>query len=90
MSHPNTPTATFSLTSMLTNIKEACFCMEQVLNLHQKGVGASRVLERWLCEGVVHDPYGEFMIQEHKVISKSPSQALPFSQDTHMHGHVVV
>ena len=26
-----------------------------------------RVLERWLCEGVVSDPYGEFMVQEHKV-----------------------
>jgi len=27
-----------------------------------------RMLERWLCEGIVHDPYEEFMIQEHKVI----------------------
>jgi len=26
------------------------------------------MLERWLCEGIVHDPYEEFMIQEHKVI----------------------
>ncbi len=30
-----------------------------------------RMLEQWLCEGIVHDPYEEFMIQEHKV-SLSP------------------
>lgn len=34
---------------------------------HQLVVCSCRVLERWLCEGIVHDPYEEFMIQEHKV-----------------------
>lgn len=26
-----------------------------------------RCLERWLCEGVVDDPFAEFMIQENPV-----------------------
>ncbi|KAK9817974.1 hypothetical protein WJX72_005158 [[Myrmecia] bisecta] len=29
-----------------------------------------RSLERWLCEGVVDDPYSEFMVQENKAVSK--------------------
>lgn len=26
-----------------------------------------RSLERWLCEGLVDDPFGEFLVQEDKV-----------------------
>ncbi|KAL0053447.1 hypothetical protein WJX82_005855 [Trebouxia sp. C0006] len=38
--------------------------------LHAACTPYFRMLERWLCEGIVHDPYEEFMIQEHKDISK--------------------
>lgn len=33
------------------------------------------MLERWLCEGVVDDPYGEFMVQEDGAISNADLSA---------------
>lgn len=37
-----------------------------------------RVLERWLCEGFVSDPYAEFMVQEHKVAFSNCQPCIPF------------
>ena len=59
---------TFGVMSKTTLV--ACICTVALQNPLFHAVDAGRVLERWLCEGVVHDPYGEFMIQEHKVCSK--------------------
>lgn len=38
--------------------------------------GIGRCLERWLCEGVLDDPFAEFMIQENPVRVSSHVSAL--------------
>jgi len=37
------------------------------------------MLELWLCQGVLNDPYSEFMVEEDKVEVLSCIPALPFS-----------
>ncbi|KAL3137516.1 hypothetical protein ABBQ38_004802 [Trebouxia sp. C0009 RCD-2024] len=64
-----------ALLNLLHQRSQAVAGDEQAHRLLQKLLHAAcapyfRVLERWLCEGVVSDPYGEFMIQEHKDINK--------------------
>ena len=54
-----------------------------VNQLHILWMLVCRVLERWLCEGVVHDPYGEFMVQEHKVTPPFPILPAALSQFAH-------
>lgn len=29
------------------------------------------MLQRWMCEGLVEDPYGEFMVQEDRNVTKA-------------------
>jgi len=38
--------------------------------LHAAAVPYFRMLERWLCEGVLEDPHGEFMVREDKAVTK--------------------
>eukprot|EP00798_Chlamydomonas_sp_ICE-L_P000238 gene238-4000_t len=38
--------------------------------LHAACVPYFRTLEKWLCEGVLDDPHGEFMVQEKKTVDK--------------------
>lgn len=64
-----------ALLNLLHQRSQAVAGDEQARRLLQKLLHAAcapyfRVLERWLCEGVVSDPYGEFMVQEHKDINK--------------------
>ena len=58
-------------------LAEACKSLLLLL-LMVKRIVPDRVLERWLCEGVVSDPYAEFMVQEHKVAFSNCQPCIPF------------
>ena len=56
---------------MVTKQAALSACARSNRHRRQRSECVCRVLERWLCEGVVNDPYGEFTVQEHKVIRHS-------------------